>query len=528
MIDVYGMSSPNVVKITIMLEELGLPYRQHHVNVFAGDQHEAQFLEISPNNKVPVIVDADGPGGAALPVFESGAILIYLAEKTGRLLPAGGAARVTVLEWLMVQLTAVGPMFGQLVHFTRYAPPGNDYSCSATPARCGVSSRCWKGGCGKRPTSAANRISIADVATWPWIRTASGIYPWLAEAAAGGRRAGGVAGARALVQAHRRAARRSSAVSPAASASSRIDKAAFGSADAGGLRPLLQPRQVPALGRIAMKFWQMLTWMEPEQILEVARFAEEVGFEGVMLGDHGVFPRDVKAAYPYSADGKPPMAPDSWYPDCWATIGAISAVTRRIRFAVAVYVLPLRNVFEVARATGTLAHPQQRPLHPRRRHRLDEGRVRHLRGGLPHPRQALRRAARRAAQALGRRHGGAPRRAHRLSAAADLPGARARRCRSSPAAPRRWRCGVRPTRPTAGSAPATRPRKCRGYWPSSAACGAKPAASSCRLRPSSGCRRRRTLATFQRLHEAGHERRGELPVHLSRRASARGSMTRSV
>ncbi len=104
-----------------------------------------------------------------------------------------------------------------------------------------------------------------------------------------------------------------------------------------------------------MKFWQMLTWMEPEQILDVARFAEEVGFEGVMLGDHGVFPLEVKAPYPYSADGKPPMAADAWYPDCWATIGAISAVTRRIRFAVAVYVLPLRNIFEVARATGTLA-----------------------------------------------------------------------------------------------------------------------------------------------------------------------------
>ena len=104
-----------------------------------------------------------------------------------------------------------------------------------------------------------------------------------------------------------------------------------------------------------MKFWQMLTWMEPEQILDVARFAEELGFEGVMLGDHGVFPREVETPYPYSADGKPPMAPDSWYPDCWATLGAISAVTRRIRFSVAVYVLPLRNIFEVARATGTLA-----------------------------------------------------------------------------------------------------------------------------------------------------------------------------
>ncbi len=104
-----------------------------------------------------------------------------------------------------------------------------------------------------------------------------------------------------------------------------------------------------------MKFWQMLTWMEPEQILDVARFAEELGFEGVMLGDHGVYPQEVKAPYPYSPTGKPPMQPDAWYPDCWATIGAIAAVTRRIRFSVAVYVLPLRNVFEVARATGTLA-----------------------------------------------------------------------------------------------------------------------------------------------------------------------------
>src|SRR5579863_10165158 len=126
MIDVYGMSTPNAVKITIMLEELGLPYRQHHVNVFAGEQHAGEFLRISPNNKVPAIVDRDGPDGTALPVFESGAILIYLAEKSG-LLPPRGAARATVLEWLMVQLSGVGPMFGQLVHFTRHAPAGNDY-----------------------------------------------------------------------------------------------------------------------------------------------------------------------------------------------------------------------------------------------------------------------------------------------------------------------------------------------------------------------------------------------------------------
>ncbi|HQR02978.1 MAG: TIGR03619 family F420-dependent LLM class oxidoreductase [Proteobacteria bacterium] len=103
-----------------------------------------------------------------------------------------------------------------------------------------------------------------------------------------------------------------------------------------------------------MKFWQMLTWMEPEQMMDIARFAEELGFKGVMLGDHGVYPRDVKAVYPYSADGKPPMKADDYYPDCWVSIAAMAAVTRRIKFSVSVYVLPLRNVFEVARATGTL------------------------------------------------------------------------------------------------------------------------------------------------------------------------------
>ena len=104
-----------------------------------------------------------------------------------------------------------------------------------------------------------------------------------------------------------------------------------------------------------MKFWQALTWMEPEQLLEAACIAERVGFDGVMLGDHGVYPRDLQARYPYSPDGKPPMNADSPYPDPWAAIGAMAAVTSRLRFSVGVYVLPLRNPFEVARATGTLA-----------------------------------------------------------------------------------------------------------------------------------------------------------------------------
>lgn len=104
-----------------------------------------------------------------------------------------------------------------------------------------------------------------------------------------------------------------------------------------------------------MKFWQAVTWTEPEQLIEVVRHAEQVGFDGVMLSDHGVFPRDVSSPYPYSPDGSPPQAHDAFLPDCWATIGALAAVTQRIRFAVGIYILPLRNVFEVARATGTLA-----------------------------------------------------------------------------------------------------------------------------------------------------------------------------
>jgi probable F420-dependent oxidoreductase len=104
-----------------------------------------------------------------------------------------------------------------------------------------------------------------------------------------------------------------------------------------------------------MKFWQMLSWMETDQLIEVAKFAEEVGFEGVMNSDHAVFPETVKAKYPYSPTGKPMMSPDWEYPDCWATIAAMAAVTTRLKFSTSVYVLPLRSPFEVAKATGTLA-----------------------------------------------------------------------------------------------------------------------------------------------------------------------------
>ncbi len=104
-----------------------------------------------------------------------------------------------------------------------------------------------------------------------------------------------------------------------------------------------------------MKFWQAVPWMEPEQLVPVAQFAEELGFEGILNADHGVFPQAVKTPYPYSADGKPPMAADSPYPDCWVSLAFMAAATTRLRFSTSVYVLPLRNPFEVARATGTLA-----------------------------------------------------------------------------------------------------------------------------------------------------------------------------
>jgi GSH-dependent disulfide-bond oxidoreductase len=185
MIDLYGMSSPNVVKITIMLEETGLPYRQHHVNVFAGEQYAPQFLGMSPNNKVPAIVDRDGPDGAPLSLCESGAILIYLAEKTGRLLPPAGVARAEALQWLMVQLCSVGPMFGQMVHFNRYAPAGNEYSVQ----RYNSEVRRILGVLEQRLAATAylggGEYSVADIATWPWIRTAQAVTPWLA--AEGGR-----------------------------------------------------------------------------------------------------------------------------------------------------------------------------------------------------------------------------------------------------------------------------------------------------------------------------------------------------
>jgi len=128
MIDLYCLTSPNVQKIFIMLEELGLPYNMKPVDVWKGEQYNPDFIKVSTNSKIPVIVDHDGPGGKPYTVIESGAILMYLADKTGKFLPKDVAKRYEVIQWLMIQLTGVGPMFGQWTHFKLFAGPGNDYS----------------------------------------------------------------------------------------------------------------------------------------------------------------------------------------------------------------------------------------------------------------------------------------------------------------------------------------------------------------------------------------------------------------
>ena len=169
MIDLYSAATPNGQKIHIMLEECGLPYTVHWVNINKGEQFAADFLAISPNNKIPAIVDNDGPGGAPISVFESGAILIYLADKTGRFLPAELRARTQVLEWLMFQMGGVGPMLGQAHHFRAYAREKIPYAIdrySREAARLyGVLDKRLDG-----REHLAGDYSIADMAVFPWIR----------------------------------------------------------------------------------------------------------------------------------------------------------------------------------------------------------------------------------------------------------------------------------------------------------------------------------------------------------------------
>ena len=166
MIDLYTWSTPNGRKVSVMLEECGLPYRVHTVNIGTGEQFKPEFLAINPNNRIPAIVDPQGPDGKPLPLFESGAILIYLAEKTGRFYPQKN--KYIVLQWLMFQMGGVGPMFGQAHHFMRAKQDEIPYGTE----RYGNEAKRLYGVLNTRLSEAAylaDEYSIADIATYPWV-----------------------------------------------------------------------------------------------------------------------------------------------------------------------------------------------------------------------------------------------------------------------------------------------------------------------------------------------------------------------
>jgi GST-like protein len=169
MIDLYAWPTPNGFKISILLEETGLPYRVIAVDIRQGDQFKPDFLKISPNNKMPAIVDTDGPGGHPYSLFESGAILMYLAEKTGRFMPTDVAGRYRVVEWLMFQMGGIGPMLGQAHHFRQYAPEPIPYAVERYTKEAGRLYGVLDRRLGEVEYMAGD-YSIADMATFPWLR----------------------------------------------------------------------------------------------------------------------------------------------------------------------------------------------------------------------------------------------------------------------------------------------------------------------------------------------------------------------
>jgi len=177
-LQLYSLPTPNGVKVSILLEELGLPYEPHRVSFDSNDQLSPEFLSLSPNNKIPAILDPDGPDGKPLALFESGAILVYLAGKTGRLIPATDAGRFEALQWLMFQMGGIGPMFGQLGFFHRFA--GKEYEdkrprdryVNETKRLLGVLDRHLV----DRDWVLGKEYSIADIAIFPWVRNLVGFY----------------------------------------------------------------------------------------------------------------------------------------------------------------------------------------------------------------------------------------------------------------------------------------------------------------------------------------------------------------
>ncbi|HTH80301.1 MAG TPA: glutathione binding-like protein [Ramlibacter sp.] len=170
MIDVYTWATPNGHKVHIMLEECGLDYAVHAVNIGAGDQFKPGFLAISPNNKIPAIVDSEGPEGRAISLFESGAILVYLAAKTGKFMPKSDRKKYEVLEWLMFQMGGVGPMLGQNHHFRTYAPEKLPYAIDRYTNEAKRLYSVIDRRLGKSKWLGCDEYSIADIATWPWLR----------------------------------------------------------------------------------------------------------------------------------------------------------------------------------------------------------------------------------------------------------------------------------------------------------------------------------------------------------------------
>lgn len=164
----YGMSSPNVLKVAIMLEELRLGYETRHVAVFRGEQFLPEFLKLNPNSKVPVLVDNRAGADKPVIIFESGAILIYLAEQFGKFLPSQEPERTTTMQWLMIQLCNVGPLLGQLNHFTLAAREGNDYSYGRYQREAKRLYTLLNDRLAESPYLAGPDYSIADIATYPW------------------------------------------------------------------------------------------------------------------------------------------------------------------------------------------------------------------------------------------------------------------------------------------------------------------------------------------------------------------------
>lgn len=170
MIDLYALTSPNVQKVFIMLEECGLPYNVKPVDVWNQEQFTPEYTKINPNQKVPAIVDHEGPGGKPITVIESGAILIYLAEKTKKFIPSDTLKRYEMLQWLMLQVASVGPMSGQLVHFSKFAPNESEYAHKRYRTEVNRLFDLYNDRLGQHAYVAGDEYTIADIAAFPWLR----------------------------------------------------------------------------------------------------------------------------------------------------------------------------------------------------------------------------------------------------------------------------------------------------------------------------------------------------------------------